>query len=173
MTAMTRTHDATGNTLLSSDDVLVAAMTREHLAINRYRLVSLRFLPFSVALSRLFEALAGEGELRLQSLTETAARLGKFEELPAAAPQVTLGDSERRHFFITGEEAAVEVMARMLAEEHAAQRFYSELRSLCALPALDGVLAETIEQARVQALLLEESRAQLLEGAPLRGRSAA
>ncbi|MBZ9559858.1 MULTISPECIES: hypothetical protein [unclassified Modicisalibacter] len=159
---MTRTDDATRNDLLSLDDVLAAAMTHEHLAINRYRWVSLRFLPFSVALSRLFEALAGEAELRLQNLTETAERLGKLEQLPAAAPPIS--DGQRRHFFVTDEEAAAEIMACMLAEEHAAQRFYSELRTLCALPTLDGVLGEAIEQTRLQARLLEESGTQLLQG---------
>lgn len=172
---MTQANEATRKTDPSPDDVLVAASSHEHLAINRYRLLSLRFLPFSVALSRLFEALAGESELRLQALMESAGQLGLLDELPAEAPREALSDGERRHFFITGEEAAAEAMGGMLAAERAAHAFYVGLHRTNALPALDGLLVEAIEQTRLQALLLEESGGQLLKGTPLtgQGRSAA
>lgn len=145
---------------------LTLACSHEHQSLNRYRMMSLRFLPYSLALSRLFEAFANESEQRIQALMQMAKHLQATGDLPAAIPPShSEGDQEKRHFFVIGDAMAGAVVADGLLREHQSTLFYRQLYHIYhanCLPELTGLLLTFAEQKHAECRVLQESQGYLL-----------
>ncbi|MDW7748055.1 hypothetical protein [Halomonas sp.] len=144
------------------EDILARANAHEHQAYQRYRWLSLRFLTYHIATSKLMQALASESQQRIQSLIEVSASL-PIEQSPLHDP------AERReqelqvqtHFFIFDDEVAAEELSRALLEEWRSRRFYERLQAYNAIPDLNAWLNDCIGQRRAQFQILQEARDQL------------
>lgn len=150
---------------LTQQDTLALACSHEHLSVKDYRLLSLRFLPYSLALSRLFEVLASESEQRIQALMQMAECVQALGDLPAAAP--VGGPTNRReehHFFVVDDGMAVSVLRDAIVCERQAVFFYQQLCQGNRLPELSTLLASFIEQKRTECRILQDSQGHLLLG---------
>lgn len=148
--------------LFLPEKLLVTASAHEHAAMHRYRLLSLRFLPFNTGIARLLEALADESEQRLQALMQATKRLQLTERLPAEAPpHDTSSGTTGHHFFLIDDQAAATALVAAMLDERRALQLYRRLREGNGTPALDSLLAAFIDQSLRQCLVLEDCRDQL------------
>lgn len=141
-------------------ELLVLASSHEQQEMHRHRLLALRFLPFSVGLSRLMKMLALESEQRLDELARAAERLGAGA-LPALAA-VRDGRTRDGHFFIINEQVASQALSQAVIDEHQSLRFYRELLEANATPELHRLLSACVRQKQAQGYVLQESQDQLL-----------
>ncbi|MDW5377884.1 hypothetical protein R6258_13205 [Halomonas sp. HP20-15] len=150
---------------LTQQDTLTLVCSHEHLSLNGYHLLSLRFLPYSLALSRLFEVLANESEQRIQALMQLAEYLQAMGGLPAAVPAGgPTSYREERHFFVVDDSMAVSVLADAIICERQSALFYLQLCQSNRLPELHALLASFIEQKRTECRVLQDSQGHLLFG---------
>ncbi|WP_136068027.1 hypothetical protein [Modicisalibacter radicis] len=153
----------TPTTARLQQDSLILACSHEHQSLNRYRLLSLRFLPYSVALSRLFEAFASESEQRIQALMQMAKYCQAVGVLPAISPAIQVtSDHDRRHFFVVDDTMAGLVLVDILFCEHQSVFFYQQLSNANCLPELNALLVTFAEQKRAECRVLQESQDHLL-----------
>lgn len=145
------------------EELLAMSGEHEYFEMNRYRLISLRFLTFNAGISRLLEALSNENEQRLQTLTQAADRLG-VKDLPSInVPLYPIFNENNFHgFFVIGNEMAAGIMAESLIHEQRSLDLYRQIRSANMMPCLDKILVIFIEQALIQCHILQDIQEQLL-----------
>mgnify|MGYP000037572349 FL=1 len=140
-----------------TEDVLGQANDHEHHAYYRYRWLSLRFLTYSIGISRLMQALAEESRQRTQALIEASSRLTVSQPLALAAAWEAPSLPSRSHFFILDEAGAAQGISLALLEEWQSRRFYERLHAHNGTPQLDGLLKRCIGQAQAQFQVLKEA----------------
>lgn len=155
---MQRMQTLTTASLLPTE-LLILAGIHENQESERYRLMALRFLPFSTGLSRLMKMLALECEQRVEDLALIAERL-QFGALPGAVPAADMAVRDR-HFFIVDEHMASQALFQALGGEQTSLDFYRQLQEANATPQLDALLAGFVRQKHTQAQVIEESLEQL------------
>lgn len=153
---------AKGLTLLP-EDLLIMACKHEHFEMNRYRLLSLRFLAFNTGISRLLEVLANESEQRVQSLNEASRKFCMMDKLPDYMPPHRLGvEKDFLQFFVINNGVAADILMCSSAYEQRSLQFYCQLRERNVTPELDEIIGLFIDQARIQCQILQEIQDQLL-----------
>lgn len=146
-------------------ELLTMAGEHEYSEMNRYRLMSLRFLTFNAGISRLLEALYDENEQRLQTLIQAAECIRAEDFLPtnAKAALVPMQHGKLSHnFFVTGNAMAASILAESLVYEQRSLDFYRQLREGNVTNCLDKLLVIFIEQALIQCHILQDVQDQLL-----------
>ncbi|MBZ9568858.1 hypothetical protein [Modicisalibacter tunisiensis] len=123
-----------------------------------YYQLSLRFLAYQPAVSRLFDILADECRERVRSLAHTAERMQLVERATLKAnAQVLAATPACSHFFVTDEAMASRLIreAQQRAEQSlACYRFWFGLN---AVTAWQPLLKEIVEQKRAECRLIAES----------------
>ncbi|HET8790872.1 MAG TPA: hypothetical protein VFM75_06645 [Modicisalibacter sp.] len=150
-------------------ELLDMAGEHEHFEMNRYRIMSLRFLTFNAGISRLLEALSNENEQRLQTLTQAAERIKAKAFLPTntKVASVSMQHGKLSHsFFVTGNAMAANTLAEALVYEQRSLGFYRQLRAGNVTHSLDKLLVIFIEQALIQCHILQDVQDQLLLNEP-------
>lgn len=156
----------TMTTNLLPQELLALVSAHEQQEAQRYRLLTLRFLPFSAGLSRLMNMLSLESEQRLEAQARVAERLA------LTAPLATPGREGRardRHFFIVNERMATQALTQAVVDEHQSLRYYRQLLEANATPEWHALLTGCIEQKLAQGRVLQESQDQLLTADSLAG----
>ncbi len=154
------------NTLPPEQDTLILVCSHEHASLNNYRLLGLRFLPYNLALSRLFEVLASESEQRIQALIEIAEYLQVTGGLPADVPPGgAAGWRGEGHFFVINDSMAESVLADAIKGERQSALFYQQLCQRNRLPDLQVLLTSFLEQKHAECQILQDSQGHLLVGA--------
>lgn len=142
--------------VLALDELLALANAHERAELTRYRQLAFGFLPFDTATSRLMASLGVECEQRLHDLRRVAEAHG---------PTPTAGDAtararplERRAVigFISSRGMAIDTLHQALADADYSRRFYEQLRTASAVPALHARLTAMIDQKRREHAVLQE-----------------
>ncbi|GAB2793580.1 hypothetical protein GCM10027040_19880 [Halomonas shantousis] len=137
-------------------DLLVLACAHEAREKHRYRLMSLRFMPYNVGVHRLLEILACESEQRLEALLQASKSLMDDGLAETLAGQCEVQPEQEERFFITDDTMAAEALASALRDEQKSLHFYRRLREGNGMPGLDRLLATFIRQAQMQCQILQE-----------------
>lgn len=156
---MKRMQDITTASLLP-DELLILAGCHENQEAERYRVLALRFLPYSTGLSRLSNMLAIECEQRLEEMALIADRL-QCGVLPGVASSRESRVHDR-HFFIVNDRMAHQAFAQAVIGEHHSLGFYRQVLEANATPQLHSLLTAFIDQKISQGRVLEESQELLL-----------
>lgn len=149
----------TMTTSLLPQELFDLARAHEYQEVQRHRLLTLRFLPFSAGISRLMDMLLLESEQRLEALTQAAERLALAA--PITAPDRE-GQPRDQHFFIINQRMATQALTQAVIDEHQSLRYYRQLREANATPQLHTLLAGCVDQKLAQGRVLQESQDQLL-----------
>ncbi|CAM3417023.1 hypothetical protein [Halomonas lysinitropha] len=140
-----------------TEDVLGQANGHEHHAYHRYRWLSLRFLTYSIGISRLMQALAEESRQRIQALIEQSSQLTFSQPVARATDWEPPSLPSQSHFFILDDAGAAQAISLALLEEWQSRRFYERLHADNGTPQLDGHLKSCIGQAQAQFQVLKEA----------------
>ncbi|WP_163558617.1 hypothetical protein [Halomonas sp. NO4] len=150
------TTTTTARLVLAPDELLTLAATHERAELARYRRLAFGFLTYDTALSRLMASLGIECERRLQALREAAERHGVAQVVGEHTERYRPWQHHLPLGLVTHHAMALDSLHQALADADYSQRFYAQLRTASAVPALDSLLAKILRQKGSEHAVLQE-----------------
>lgn len=125
--------------------------------MHRYRGFALAFLPTHPCISRLMVALGIECEERLDTLAQTAERIGLDVTLRSRAISDELqAELRRQHFFVVDDDIARLTLAQVLAAACNSWQFYRLMLDSCSTHELRVILRQFVAQKESACRIIEE-----------------
>ena len=145
-----------------AEEVLAKSQLKEIERMSLYQSITLAFLPFNIGISRLMKELEKESDARINRLEEIAMSLQLSEAIaPFTRKTIPEKPYDRRHFFVIHTTMAMDILEQVWQHEYRAQCFYEWLKAGNATAGLDKLLADFIRQAKNQAHILQDAKAEV------------
>ncbi|MGY2462117.1 hypothetical protein [Vreelandella sulfidaeris] len=137
------------------------ACLQEAKELNRYRGLSLSFLPFDSSISRLMNAIGMECDHRLHSLQAVASqmRLDVFANV-SQLKETPFFNKNSQHFFVVDENMGRQLLVNAEEAAEATYIFFSWLLETNATPELHQLLTTFVTQKNSEYRVLQECREQ-------------
>ncbi|WP_163649033.1 hypothetical protein [Modicisalibacter sp. 'Wilcox'] len=148
----------TKKTVLLPEEGSLRAIAHEAEEGAHYYQLSLRFLAYQPAVSRLFDILAGECRERVKALASTAERMQLVERATLKANSRVLAEAPAcSHFFVTDEGMASQLIREALQRAEQSLSCYRFWFGLNAVTAWQPLLKDIVAQKRAECRLIAES----------------
>ncbi|WP_245904457.1 hypothetical protein [Billgrantia lactosivorans] len=144
--------------LLLPQEQLTLASTHEVAELQRYRRLSLSFLPRAPQVSRLMSCLGLQCEKRLDTLRGVASRL-ELEACVTSPAAITASfASAPRHFFVEEDGMAVQLLDQAIHIAVETKRFFAWLLETNATPELHRTFVDFVREKEAECHVLLEFR---------------
>lgn len=144
---------------LLPQEQLNLACLQEAREMNRYRCLSLSFLPFDLPVSRLMNTIGDESEHRLCSLQEVAKQM-QLDVNVSQLKETPFFNKNSKHFFVLDENMGRQMLVSAEEAAESTCAFFSWLLETNAAPELHPSLSSFVEQKNSEYQVLQECREQ-------------